>query len=244
MSADYSQIEFYAGEGGSVDTGDLGIVNQVDDDYAILTVARQNGRVRAIITVHDEPPPIDPAWDCVAELPWRSGIHPRVCGWGREGEDLPIPVPAGADLRARYVVLDGDAGSKQHASPDRYDEEPLEHYLLQIWPAAAEPSVVAVSTAAWSQYWTFGPEAEAAVAQLDSVPDPQRLVRVIDAALEAHPDVVTKLLAGDDRYRVGVIRYAQELFRLTYASDAYSEIQHDYDELNRLIDDRVAARRP
>src|SRR5690349_9283515 len=80
VGADYSQIELHAGDGGSLQVAEIGLVSRLDPDYAILTVARHDGDLRTTVTVHDEPPPVDPAWDCVAEFSWRSGISPQVTG--------------------------------------------------------------------------------------------------------------------------------------------------------------------
>ena len=55
-------------------------------------------------------------------------------------------------------------------------------------------------------------------------------------------DVVFFWMAGDERYRVGVIRYLQELFRNTFFTGAYDDVRHDHERLVQLIDDR--ARRP
>jgi hypothetical protein len=82
------------------------------------------------------------------------------------------------------------------------------------------------------------------LAELADVPDPDRLVVVIDRALAAHPDVAGRLRAGDDRYRVGVIRYLQELFRITYSTGIYDDVCHDHKRLGRLIDERARLRDP
>ena len=75
-------------------------------------------------------------------------------------------------------------------------------------------------------------------------PDPGRLVVVIDRALAAHPDVAGRLRAGDDRYRVGVVRYLQELFRITHTAGTYDDVRDDYERLGRLIEERARLRDP
>ena len=63
-------------------------------------------------------------------------------------------------------------------------------------------------------------------------------------ALAAHPDVAGRLRAGDDRYRVGVIRYLQELFRITHSTGISNDVCHDHERLGRLIDERARLRDP
>ncbi|MFS0703807.1 hypothetical protein AB6N23_04725 [Cellulomonas sp. 179-A 9B4 NHS] len=247
VTADYSQVELHVGEGGAVGVEDaVGLVLVLDRQslgtdvaaYAILTVARQHGDVPVRVEVHDGPPPADPRWDAVTELSVRSGDAVTVTGWAGDGS-LTVPVPAGADLRVRYAVVDGQAGSDQFAD-GRWDEPPAETYVLQLWPAPPAPARLVSASTPWAQYWAFGPDAAAAVQRLADVPDPERLVALVDEALAAHPDTAARVRAGDESYRVGVIRYAQELFRVTHASGVYADLQRDHQALARLIDARAA----
>ncbi len=244
--ADYSQVELHVGPGGAVDVREaVGLVLVLDqghapeaDARAILTVARQHGDVPVRVEVHDGPPPADPRWDAVTELSVRSGDAVTVTGWAGEGT-LAVPAPAGVGLRVRYAVADGQAGSDQFAD-GRWDEPPAETYVLQVWPAPPAPAELVSASAPWAQYWAFGPGAAAAVQRLADVPDPERLVTLVDEALAAHPDTAARVRAGDERFRLGVIRYAQELFRVTHANGVYADLQRDHQALARLIDARAA----
>ncbi|MFC8193151.1 hypothetical protein ACFUMH_15965 [Cellulomonas sp. NPDC057328] len=246
VTADYSQVELHVGEGGAVGVEDaVGLVLVLDREYlgdvtpyAILSVARQHGDVPVRVEVHDAPPSTALRWDAVTEFSVRTGDVVTVTGWAG-ASPLAVPVPAGADLRVRYAVLDGQAGSDQFAD-GRWDEPPAETYVLQLWPGPPAPAALVSASSPWSQYWAFGPAATAAVQQLKDVPDPARLVVLIDMALAAHPDAAARVRAGDDRFRLGLARYTQELFRVTYASGAYADLQRDHEALDRLIDARAA----
>lgn len=235
VDADYSQIELHPGDGGHV--GDLkavGLVNGEFGEHAVLTTPREYGTVTVGVDVLDTPAPVDPSWDTAVEFSMRTGHGPCVLGWAGTGR-LDIPIPTDVDVRVRYVVIDGEPASPWS---DATDTE-AERYLLQMWPAPLGPGRTISATTPWSQYWAFGPTAEALITELSDVPDPDRLEVVIDRALADHPDVAAQLRAGFETYQVGVVRYAQELFRVTYSSDAYLDIRNDSDALRQFIRARV-----
>jgi hypothetical protein len=239
LTADYSHLELNPGRGGrSHGPVVLGLADDQVSDMTILITARQSGVVPAEVQVHDDRPPLDPRWDTVTEWSVRTGAGMTLGGWAHE-TSMAVPVPAGVDLRVRYVVLDGQAGADQWRRHGGGDELPAERYLLQVWPAAAAAAEVLVADAPWAQYWAFGPSAAAVVAGLAGMPDPGRLVAVVDRALDAHPDVRARVAAGDDRYRVGVIRYVQELFRVTHHTGAYDHVRRDHEAIAALIDERA-----
>ena len=150
-----------------------------------------------------------------------------------------VPGPAGHHLLRIALDLGEELGGAA-ASP--WSEEPdteSERYLLQIWPAPPSAAESIAATTPWCQYWAFGPAAEALVAELSDVPDPDRLGVVIDRALSDHPDVARRLREGQHVFQSGIVRYAQELFRVTYASDAYADLRQDSSALRRLITARA-----
>lgn len=242
LRAYYAQLELHPGEGGRVlDLDDLGLVTGAfaDSEYATLTTARQDGALEISIEVRVTAAPTEPAWDAAVEFSLVTGDSLALTGWASEGR-IPVDVPSGVEVRVRYVVLDGQRAADQER--ERYEEEDEagpERYLLQLWPAPATPARVIASTAPWSHYWTFGPPAAALVQELADVPDPDRLTAVVDRALAAHPDVTKHLRAGDARYEAGIIRYLQELFRVTHASGVYGRISADYRGLSDLIEERA-----
>ncbi|WP_028045838.1 hypothetical protein [Cellulomonas sp. URHE0023] len=239
VDADYSQIELGPGFGGhAYGLDNLGLANGELGENVVLTTARQHGRVAVEAQVLERQPPLDPAWDAVVEMSLRTGEGAQVCGWAGTGV-VAIPVPPGIDVRVRYVVLDGQIGSEQFNRPHESDESPAERYLLQMWPAPPTAARTLAATSPWSQYWAFGPPAVAIIAELADVPDPDRAVVVIDRALAAHPDVTARLRAGDDRFQAGVVRYLQELFRVTYFADVYEGLRNDHERIRLLIAERA-----
>ncbi|WP_282947820.1 hypothetical protein [Cellulomonas endometrii] len=238
LTADYSQLEMYPGRGGrTYGPVVLGLADDQVSDMTILATARQNGVVPAEVQVHDDRPPLDPRWDAAAEWSVRTGAGMSLGGWAHE-TSVAVPVAAGLDVRVRYVVVDGQAGADQLRRLGG-DELPAERYLLQVWPAPVAPAEVVVADAPWAQYWAFGPSAAALVAGLSGMPDPDRLVAVVDRALDAHPDVRARVAAGDDRSRLGVVRYTQELFRVTHRTGAYDHVRGDHEAIAALIDERA-----
>lgn len=236
LTADYGQVELHPGAGGHawIDR-DEGLANGEFGEHVVLVVARQYGTVRLDVHVLDSAPPVDPAWDAAFELSVRAGDALTITGWAGEGSVV-VPVPAGVEVRLRYVVVGGQEATDH---PGDEDAPGPDRYLVQVWPSATEPPRVVASTSPWSQYWTCGPSAAALLRELADVPDPGRLVVVLDRALAAHPDVVEHLRRGDERYRTGIIRYAQELFRVTYATGAYAHVRDDDEQLGCLIDERA-----
>lgn len=245
VAADYSQIELHlACDGEEPSAADVGAVDDSPGlvnagDWLTLTTARQYGQVPVEVQVHPEPVPLDPSWDAVHEASMQVGADATVTGWAGEGTAVDVPVQVPGLHRVRYVVVDGQAGSDWFRDPARGDEQPCERYLLQLWPEPAPRDADVVAAVPWAQYWAFGPDAARLVSALVDVPDPERLVVLLDAALAAHPDVAAHLRAGDDDFTLGLVRYAQELFRLTHASPVYAEQRADHDGLLRLIRSRV-----
>lgn len=242
LSADYSQVELHLGDGGGATPHDLGVPDQCPAlvsafGYVVLTTARQHGTLPFEVQVHDAPVPLDPSWDTVHEATVRLGTGARLTGWAGEGDVVDVPVTAPGTHRMRYVVLHGQEGSDQFRD-GAWDDEPAERYVVQLWPDVPRDAAT-VATVPWSQYWAFGPDAARLVEALPDVPDPERLTVLVDAALAAHPDVAGHVRAGDDRYQVGILRYTQELFRVTYALPVYAEVRADHEGLRRLIRTRA-----
>jgi hypothetical protein len=133
------------------------------------------------------------------------------------------------------VVIDGDLAGRQG-----WDEPFLERYLLQFWPAPTEPAAVIVSSAAWSQYLTFGADARQAARLWSSLPEPDGMIAVIDTALADHRDVAEHSRAGDDQYMSGVYRYTQEFLNATRDTGTYAAYRDHTDRsLGELILERA-----
>lgn len=246
VDADYSQFELDLGDGGRVTgfTTAVGLAVSNGEEHVVLTVAGEYGAIAVEVQVLDAEPAVDPSWDAAVELSVHTGesrssrsdgVPVWIHGFAGAGA-IAVPVPSDADARVRYVVLDGQMAQDLLArgygpGPDRY--------LIQMWPAASAPARIVAATSPWSQYWAFGMAAAELLVELAEVPDPGRLIQVIDRALADHPEVAERLRAGDQRYRSGIFRYVQGLFSLTYHSTVYSDVRHDHDGIGRLIDERA-----
>jgi hypothetical protein len=60
--------------------------------------------------------------------------------------DLPI-----GDYRVRYHATGMDAAAEADTIKD--DDPPIDRYLLQLWPAAAQPDAIVKQTAEVAAYW-------------------------------------------------------------------------------------------
>jgi len=246
VDADHLQFELDLGDGGRVtgSPGAFGLAASNGEEYVVLTVAREYGTIAVVVQVLDAEPAVDPSWDAAVEFSVHTGesrssrsdgVPVWIYGFAGAGA-IAVPVPSGVDARVRYVVLDGQIARDQVAPGDGPGPD---RYLVQMWPAAPASGRIVAATSPWSQYWVFGTAAAELLVELADVPDPGRLIQVIDRALADHPDVAERLRAGDQRYRSGINCYVQELFSLTYHSPAYSDVRHDHDRIGRLIDDRA-----
>jgi hypothetical protein len=240
VTADYGQIELHPGHGGAVAglDGTPSLAWTAEGATVVLTVARQFGDVPVEVLVAEAEPEADPSWDAAVELSVRTGEATAVHGWGGEGE-VPVPVPAGVDVRVRYAVADGQQGADQFEEDD--EASPLERYVVQVWPAPPAPPRLVVASQPWSQYWAFGADAATVVASLADVPDPERLTVLVDRALATHPDVRERLRAGEGQFRTGILRYVQELFRVTHGQGVYETLRQDHQALGELISERAGA---
>lgn len=244
MHADFAQIELFLGDDGDAPDSTYGITMASDagPEGVTLTVPRQYGAVDAVITLHSEEPPLDEAWQSVAEFPLQAGSDAELLGFARAG-DVQLELPVGAELRARYVVEDAEAACQ-------YDEDgegaTNMRVLLQFWPAEARPGAVVRSIGSWSRYWTWGSDCPYVVRELAEVPEPERLRTLLDSVISARVGVAAQILAGEERPRKCVTLYAEELFtQAAKTHDAegagvYAEYIDDRAALNELIDERAA----
>ncbi len=114
----------------------------------IIQTGSQYGPYDVTLRTVEGPPALDSSWEDVSEI--SVTCEPRI------GVDELLDVPAdwveiaGGTYRVRvsargrtescareYAFPEGDDGEDEDAV-----EEPLEHYLVEVWPAAATPPVV------------------------------------------------------------------------------------------------------
>ncbi|MGA5134789.1 hypothetical protein ACPCTO_33880 [Streptomyces olivoreticuli] len=118
-----------------------------------LRTGLHTGNVGFTVEVHDQAPPLDPAWEDVVEVSFHPvSARSRLVQWAGEAVcELELEETG---YRVRYCAAGMDQAWQWDAGPD---EEPQpEHYLLQFWPASPEPDRVLKQTtekaACWHDY--------------------------------------------------------------------------------------------
>ncbi|WP_228454408.1 hypothetical protein [Streptomyces alkaliphilus] len=115
-----------------------------------LVTGLHTGRVGFVVEVHEEAPPLDPAWEDVVEVSFRPASD-RTClvQWAGEAVwDLDLPR---TDHRVRYCARGMDEGRRVDT---RTSGEPeADSYLLQFWPAPPRPDHVVRRTSRTAAYW-------------------------------------------------------------------------------------------
>ncbi|WP_435836123.1 hypothetical protein [Streptomyces albogriseolus] len=115
-----------------------------------LSTGLHTGSVGFTVEVHDQAPPLDPAWEDVVEASYRPvSAGSALVQWAGEASwDLDLEE---TDYRVRYCAQGMD---EAHRQDTRLDDEPqLDCYLLQFWPAPPAPDRVLKQTSATAAYW-------------------------------------------------------------------------------------------
>ncbi|WP_345665699.1 hypothetical protein [Streptomyces venetus] len=115
-----------------------------------LSTGLHTGDVGFTVEVHEQAPPLDPAWEDVVEVSFRpASADSALVQWAGEASwQLDLEV---IDYRVRYCAQGMDRAS---AEDTRLDDEPqLDRYLLQFWPAPPEPDRVLRQTSRTAAYW-------------------------------------------------------------------------------------------
>lgn len=113
-----------------------------------LLTGLHTGHVGLVVEVHDEEPTLDDSWEDIVEASFRPVGDTTLAGldssdWWKLGLD-PI------DYRVRYGGRAIDAGHQSERERER-DDHPVDHYLLQFWPAPPQPDQVLKVTSTLAQ---------------------------------------------------------------------------------------------
>lgn len=118
--------------------------------YLFLITGLHTGEVGFTVEVHDGPPPLDGTWEDVVEVSFRPDGDTSLVTWGGEGA-WPLDLADDTDHRVRYC---GTRMDEARAVDCRTDDEPqVDRYLLQFWPAPAEPDRILRSSSEIASYW-------------------------------------------------------------------------------------------
>ncbi|WP_406300979.1 hypothetical protein OG948_59935 (plasmid) [Embleya sp. NBC_00888] len=127
-----------------------GLCGAAVEGFLFLVTGMHTGRVGLTIEVHDGPPAVDGRWEDVVEAPFTPLTRAvRLAQWGDAdacGFELD-PV----DHRVRYCAVGMDEASAHGVVSA--GEQPVDRYLLQFWPAPAEPDRVVRQTSDRAAYW-------------------------------------------------------------------------------------------
>ncbi|CAM5566816.1 hypothetical protein [Streptomyces fumanus] len=133
----------YAGQG-------VGLCGAAAKGTLLLATGLHTGRVGLSLELHETPPPVDDTWEEVVEVSF-TPISPSasLVEWGgRRRSDFALPEPA---YRVRYCATGMDDG--READTGAGGGSPVDHYLLQFWPAPPGPAREVKRTSETAQYW-------------------------------------------------------------------------------------------
>ncbi|WP_244204133.1 hypothetical protein [Streptomyces africanus] len=116
-----------------------------------LNTGLHTGSVGFTVEVHEQAPPLDPAWEDVVEVSFRPvSADSALVEWGG-GDSWQLDLEEETDYRVRYCAQGMDQASERDT---RMDGEPrLDCYLLQFWPAPPAPDRVLKQTSQVAAYW-------------------------------------------------------------------------------------------
>jgi hypothetical protein len=120
-----------------------------------LMIGPHTAEVRFRVEVHDAPPRFDEGWEDIVEVsftPITTELLLASCMG--EGYDLPDLRQLGVH-RVRYSAAGMDEAREAEANlaEPGPDEEPLDRYLLQLWPAPFAPDQVIRQSSESAVYW-------------------------------------------------------------------------------------------
>ena len=157
IKTDYGQFDLLWGDGYGFD-GDFdrffagqsnGLVGAASGQGLYLNIARRSGGSPVRIVLLDSAPAPDPdQWEDIVEVSVTipAGTSPSWSTWAAEHSG-PLDLPPGT-YRVRASARGRDAGRAAEFAGGAVD-----FYLLEIWPAPAQPDSVIRSTSADADYW-------------------------------------------------------------------------------------------
>ncbi|EFL36477.1 conserved hypothetical protein [Streptomyces viridochromogenes DSM 40736] len=154
----YSQFYVESSAGGPGDgeahprAGQLnGLCGAAIPGHLFLTTGLHTGRVHLTVEVHTGEPPPDEQWEEVVEVSFRPSSTTVII---RPWADAPLCEfgLAEADHRVRYCGRDLDRAQDEELSVLE-GGDPVDHYLLQFWPAPPGPDRVVRQTSRTAEYW-------------------------------------------------------------------------------------------
>ncbi len=126
-----------------------GLCGAASPGFLFCITGLHTGSVRLTVTVHQNRPEPDERWEDVVEVSFRPRGAASVVGWGGDwSHALGLDE---RDYRVRYSARAMDAGRERDTRGE--DEDEVDAYLLQFWPAPPAEDVVVRRTSEIAAYW-------------------------------------------------------------------------------------------
>ncbi|WNV88973.1 hypothetical protein [Umezawaea sp. Da 62-37] len=121
-----------------------GLCGAVEPGSLFLRIGLHTGDVGFAVQLHDRPPPVDEVWEDVVEVSFRPevGTLLLLLCWGGDGA-WPLDLEP-VDHRVRFCARNMDHA--QEGVIMVADDQVIDRYLLQFWPAPPEPDRVLKQT--------------------------------------------------------------------------------------------------
>ena len=156
VQTDYGQFDLVWGDDFGFD-GDFdwffdgqvnGLAGAASGGGLYLNLARRSGGSPVQIVRHDTEPQIREDWEDVVEVSVSVPLdaQPTWSTWAGE-ESGPLLIPPGT-YRVRVNARGRDAGRD-----DEFADEPVDWYLIELWPAPTGPDAILRTTSADATYW-------------------------------------------------------------------------------------------
>jgi hypothetical protein len=125
-----------------------GLAGAASGEGLYLILARRSGGSPVQIVLHDSEPPLLEDWEDVVEvsilLP--AAAEPTWSTWAGETSDS-LPIPHGT-YRVRVNARGRDAGRD-----GEFADEPVDWYLIELWPAPTQVDTIVRTTTTDAAYW-------------------------------------------------------------------------------------------
>jgi len=158
VQTDYGQFDLVWTEAGGFD-GDPdrffdgqsnGLVGAADPNGVYVVLARRSGGSPVRVVLHDVEPDLPgPDYDDIVEVSTTvpEDGEPQWSSWaGETGGDLPGLAPG--SYRLRVSARGRDAGAD-----GEFADEPVDEYLIELWPAGVAPDTILRVTSQNAAYW-------------------------------------------------------------------------------------------